>query len=303
MTVPYTKPALTFPEQLDLLESRGLAIPDRTAAEAILSRISYYRFSAYCLPFKNNRDKFHKGTTWEKVMGLYELDRHLRLLVMDALERVEVAIRTAVTYTLAHAYDAFGYLDPANFRPDFEHAKWLEKLTGEIEKSHETFIQHFKYKYDGYPRLPIWMASEVMSFGSLSRLYEGMVDTDQQKVSEQYALPVLVLRSWLRSLSFIRNVCAHHSRLWNRELAIAPKMPFAKHGWLPDEIPNQKRLFAVFIMLRHLMDGQPSAEKWQKDVTRLIEPVAADYKFRIVMGLPDNWQTHRRWLCASGDRS
>lgn len=302
MTIPYTKPALSYSQQLDLLISRGLVIPDRPAAEAILSRISYYRFSAYCLPFKNNLDQFHEGTTWDTVMGLYEFDRQLRLLVMDALERVEVAIRTAITYTLAHAYEAFGYLDAVHFRPNFNHAQWLEKLTSEIEKSHETFIKHFQDKYDGFPRLPIWMASEVMSFGSLSRLYEGMVDKDQQRVSSRYALPHFVLRSWLRSLSFIRNVCAHHSRLWNREFAIAPVMPLAKHGWLPNEIPNQKRLFAVLIMLRHLLDGQCLGMDWQAEVTRILEPIARDNNFKIVMGLPDNWQTHRRWLCTPGGK-
>jgi abortive infection bacteriophage resistance protein len=146
------------------------------------------------------------------------------------------------------------------------------------------------------------MASEVMSFGSLSRLYEGMADKDQRQVSERYELPHFVLRSWLRSLSFIRNICAHHSRLWNRALAIAPVMPLAKHGWLPNEIPNQKRLFVVLVMLRHLMNGQHSVQGWQGDATGLIEPIAADYKFKIVMGLPDNWQTHRRWQSTSGGK-
>ncbi len=296
MTIPYTKPALTYPQQLDLLISRGLIIADRATAETILSRISYYRFSAYCLPFKNSLDQFNEGTTWDTIINLYEFDRQLRLLVMDALERVEVAIRTAVTYTLAHAYGAFGYQDAGNFRHRFNHAQWLEKLTGEIEKSHETFIQHFHNKYDGFPRLPIWMASEVMSFGSLSRLYEGMEDKDQQRVSARHALPHFVLRSWLRSLSFIRNVCAHHSRLWNREFAIAPLMPLAKHGWPPNEIPNQKRLFTVLIMLRHLMDGQCLGQGWQGEVTRLIEPIACTDNLKTVMGLPDGWQTHRRWL-------
>jgi len=302
MTIPYTKPALTFPRQLDLLISRGLVIPDRTAAEEVLSRISYYRFSAYCLPFKNRLDQFHAGTTWDTVMSLYEFDRQLRLLIMDALERVEVAIRTAITYTLAHAYGAFGYLDAANFRQSFNHAQWLDKLTGEIEKSHETFIQHFRIKYDGFPRLPIWMASEVMSFGSLSRLYEGMESKDQKPVSDRYSLPHYVLRSWLWSLSFIRNVCAHHSRLWNRELAIAPVMPTNKHGWLPGEIPNHKRLFAVLIMLRHLLDSQCLGQGWGKKITCLIDPIAGNNRFRIVMGLPEGWQTHRRWLCTPGGR-
>jgi abortive infection bacteriophage resistance protein len=299
MTVPYTKPPLTFEAQLDLLKDRGLAIADRQTALAILSKISYYRFSAYCLPFKDSMDHFRTGTTWEQVIELYEFDRKLRILIMDAVERVEVAIRTDITYTLAHAYGAFGHHDRDHFRSSFQHRQWLDKLTDEIGKSHETFIQHFREKYDGYPCLPIWMATEVMSFGSLSRLYEGMKSVEQQRVSRLYNIPHQVLRSWLRSLAFIRNVCAHHGRLWNRELPVAPEMPREKHGWKTEDIPNQKRLFCSLIILRHLLDGQGHAQDWCQAITNLIEPMAGKNQFRRSMGLSEAWQQHRRWAGGS----
>lgn len=157
MAVPYSKPPLSFKEQLDLLVSRGLDVPDRPAAEAALENISYYRFSAYCLAFKNEKDCFHAGTTWNDVLDLYQFDRKLRILVLDALERIEIAVRTTTTYTLAHSYGAFCHHDPANFRSGFQHQQWQEKCRVEIQKSHETFIQHFKMKYEGFPRLPIRM--------------------------------------------------------------------------------------------------------------------------------------------------
>lgn len=303
MTVPYTKPALTFEQQLDLLTERGLVIPDRAAAAAILSQISYYRFSAYCLTFKDDNDCFHPGTTWDVVLNLYDFDRELRLALMDGLERVEVGLRTAITYTLAHTYGAFGHHDPANFRPQFRHGQWLDKLTDEIQKSHEKFIGHFGEKYDGFPRLPIWMESEVMSFGSLSRLYEGMKDLDQQQVSRPFGLPHYVLRSWLRSLHFIRNLCAHHSRLWNRELPVAPTMPKRKHGWPPEDIPNNRRLFAVLIMLGHLLDRPCLGDGWRRRVTDILKPVAGVERFRLSMGLPEGWQGHRRWNVIVGGKN
>lgn len=211
MLVPHAKPPLTFDQQLDLLASRGLVIADRPAAAVTLSRISYYRLSACCLPFKVEHEHFRPGSTWEQVIDLSEFDRRLRILVTDALERVEVALRTAITYNLAHAYGAFAHCSPAHFRPEFGHAGWNVRLDEEAAKSRETFIEHFRAKYDGFPRLPIWMASEVMSFGLLSRLFEGMVDHDQQKIGTLCSLPHLVLRSWLRTLTFVRNVCAHHA--------------------------------------------------------------------------------------------
>jgi len=219
---------------------------------------------------------------------------------MDALERVEVAMRTEITYTLAHAYGAFGHHDPAIFRPGFQHQQWLTKLTSEIENSHEKFIKHYRSKYDGFPRLPIWMESEVMTFGSLSRLYEGMEDLDQQQISRKYGLPHYVLRSWLRSLNFIRNVCAHHSRLWNRELSMAPVMPKKKHGWPPEDIPNNKRLFAVLVMLGHLLDSQGQGANWRTEVTECLLRISFNDAFRVAMGLPEGWRTHRRWNMHAG---
>jgi abortive infection bacteriophage resistance protein len=300
VTIPYAKPALTFDQQLDLLAGRGLIIPDRVSALNALSKISYYRFSAYCLPFKDYVDHFRTGTTWEQVMSLYEFDRKLRILVMDAVERVEVAVRTEVTYTLARLYGPFCYHDPSCFRPSFQHIQWLDKLIDEIGKSRETFIRHFQDKYDGFPRIPIWMATEAMSFGSLSRLYEGMKNGDQQKVSDLYAIPHQVLRTWLRTLAFVRNICAHHGRLWNREVAVAPEMPMEKHGWPQDETPDQKRLFGILVILRHLLLGQDHCIDWCDRVTALIEPIAGEDRFRRSLGLPQNWKQHRRWATGGG---
>ncbi len=295
MAAPYTKAPLTFEEQLDLLAGRGLIIADRPAAEIDLSRINYYRFSAYAIPFKKEHDKFRDGTTWEEVFALYEFDRKLRILVMDALERVEVAIRTAVAYQLAHAYGSFAHTDSNNFRFEFEHAEWLTRLNGDVKESKETFIEHYKIKYQAFPKLPIWMAAEVMTFGSLSRLFAGMKNREQDAICSSWKIPRLVMKSWLQTLTFVRNTCAHHARLWNRELAIAPMMPQPKHGWPTKDIPNQQRMFCVMIILRHLLDGQQATNPWQPSITELIKPFATNPHFRNNMGLTDDWETHSRW--------
>ena len=228
-------------------------------------------------------------------MELYEFDRKLRILIMDAIERIEVSLRTAVTYHLARAYGPFAHCDQKNFHPEFKHGDWIDRLNDEAEKSRETFIEHYKEKYDGFPRLPIWMASEVMTFGSLSRLYEGMLIPDKDRVCAHWKIPRSVMLSWLRTLTFIRNTCAHHARLWNRELACAPTMPLAKHGWPLKETPVQKRIFCVLIILRHLLDGQHAANPWQPEVTNLIDQIAVNKFFRDSMGLPENWKAHPRW--------
>ena len=155
MLKPYRKVALSFADQLRLLEARGLTVPDRTLALRQLSSISYYRLSAYWYPFlkRNLQGKvtgsFETGTNFSQVVQLYEFDRHLRLLVIDAIERVEVHIRTLVTYHLGHQYGPFGHIQPVNFHPNFDHAKWLTKLEGEALQSKDAFVEHFKSKYTG----------------------------------------------------------------------------------------------------------------------------------------------------------
>jgi abortive infection bacteriophage resistance protein len=291
----YPKPPLSFEEQLLLLEERGLAIGDRNAAAHALARISYYRLSAYWHPFKNADDSFEPGASFDSALTLYEFDRHLRLQVMDAIERVEIALRTSITYTLAHAYGAFAHCNAANFRSRFHHRTWVSKIEDEARRSKEVFIEHYKEKYEGFPALPIWMATEVIPLGTLSRLYEGMFAKDQRCVAADYDIHHEVLRSWLRTLCYIRNLCAHHSRLWNREIPVAPSLPRHDPLWIPPVTPTNRRLFAVLLVLRQLMAHHHQGRHWQQRVTGLVEPITEWDRWRNAMGLPTDWQTHPLW--------
>ena len=165
----YQKQALRFEDQLALLQKRGLEFDDLDRALSQIRAISYYRLIGYLYPFRekdtdgNLTDKFIHGASFENAIELYEFDRELRLLVMSAIERVEVYLRTLITYHLGHTYGAFGHTGSLNFHPKFDHAKWLKKLDVEATRSKEAFIVHYKNKYKGFPTLPIWMTTEVMS--------------------------------------------------------------------------------------------------------------------------------------------
>ena len=220
----YQKPPLTFEQQLELLASRGLIIDDKEHALEYLHNIGYYRLSAYFLPFKNG-ERFLPGTTFNQAVELYKFDRKLRLLILEAIEIIEISLRTQFSYYLSHLHGAFGYLDAGNFSPKFKHTEWLEHLAILTSKSTETFVAHFKNKYKASEHLPLWMALEVISFGSLSKLFKGLKGRVQQEIAKHYQVPDVVLSSWLHSLVYIRNLCAHHARLWNRTLTFKPKIP------------------------------------------------------------------------------
>lgn len=296
----YNKPALTFSEQLDLLIERGLEAKDRDHALSLLSYISYYRLSAYWYPYRirdnagNLTSNITAGATFDEVIRLYEFDRHLRLLIMDAIERIEVNIRTLITYHLGHTYGAFGHTNPNNFHPRFNHGDWLAKLEYETDRSSDAFIAHYRSKYQDFPTLPIWMTTEIMSFGSLSFCYTGMKNNDKKKIASNYDLHYRRLKDWLHKLTYIRNVCAHHSRVWNRELAIRPES-VRDPQWNAPLTPRKDRIFYIILMLRYLLRSTNDGDGWAARCNRLISPIAQENRFRIAMGLPENWNDHPIW--------
>lgn len=301
--INYLKPPLTFQEQLNKLEERGLYIHNKSLALTTLSSINYYRLSAYCIPFKKRSssgtvtDQFQENTTFENVIELYEFDRKLRLLVMDALERIEISIRTSIAYHLAHHYGAFALEKAENFHDQFNHASWLEQVQKEIVRSREPFIEHFREKYKGFPTLPVWMTTEVTSFGSLSLLFKGLKNEDKRIIAHSiYKLHHKTMSNWLHFLTYIRNICAHHSRLWNKELAIKPKLEGLGKEWQQPVTPRNDRSFFVFLVLKYLLNHSTNAIQWAKACEELILPIFSKYKWSVSsMGMTNNWQNHPIW--------
>lgn len=299
MTIPYIKPALSFHDQVTQLSTRGLVIGDTAAAEQKLANISYYRLSAYWYPFRQltNGDisqSFRAGASFDDAVALYEFDRKLRTLLMDAIERVEIAVRTQVTYVMAHRYGAFAHTNPQNFHDGFSHADWLTKIDTETSRSQEAFIEHYRDKYDGFPALPIWMLTEVLSLGTLSRLYHGLKNEDRAEVSNKFDLHYRKLGGWLHALTYVRNVCAHHGRIWNRELAIRSTRD-RDAVWNPPITPTNSRIFYILLILRYLLRETGNGDMWAAECNDLLRPIVNNPLWLVAMGFPDDWEDHPVW--------
>ncbi|GGD70875.1 Abi family protein [Lacimicrobium alkaliphilum] len=304
--VQYTKPPLSFADQVINLEKKGLNFNDKPRAEIRLASISYYRLSGYWYPFRvrdernNVTNQFEPGTNFDEVIFLYEWDRQLRSLVLDAIERVEIAVRTQFTYHIGHKYGAFGHTDAQNFHPKFNHQNWLSKLEDEARRSSDDFIRHYQSKYTGFPTVPIWMLTEVMSLGALSFGYKGLINDrskgveDKKAVAQHFNIHHKKLSDWLHTLTYVRNICAHHSRLWNRSLAIRPDKT-GDTRWLAPITPRNDRIFYVLLMLRHLLRAVGNGDDWVQHVNQLLEQLAHSGKWRSAMGLPENWRGHPLW--------
>jgi abortive infection bacteriophage resistance protein len=304
----YRKPALTLDEQLDLLASRGLIIPDQEKARHYLRYVGYYRLAGYSLPFQqqpNNLEPhtFKEGVTFKDVLDAYIFDRELRLLVMDAIERIEVAFRACISNTMSESHGPHWYLDPSHFVPRFNHAALLNKIKRETyhashlsdskNKEHprgETFINHYYQTYS-HPELPpSWMVIEVMSLGTLSNIYASLLSRAVQKeICRPFGINHLVMESWLHTLTYLRNLCAHHSRLWNRRFSIKPiAMKCYKQ-----QMERNYTFYTQAVMLYALMYIIADGSKWQH---RLAELLAKHPRVDITsMGFPVNWQQDPFW--------
>lgn len=294
----FTKPAISIDDQITLLSKRGLVIGDEARARHYLTYVSYYRLRAYWLPFEAaaaGDHLFPAGTTFDDVLALYIFDRQLRLLVMDAVERVEVAIRAAWAHHMAMAYGAHGYLEQGHYQDVARHAKAVSELTKEFERSRDTFADHYRKKY-GSPALPpIWMAAELMSFGLLSKFIGDLkLRSDRQAIAKPFGIDEKVLTSFAHHMSHVRNICAHHSRLWNRRFTIKMSVPkFPARLAVAMKGADDRNLHNTLVMLDHLLDVVAPDSGWRG---RLVELIAgAEVAKPQAMGFPADWQGRAMW--------
>lgn len=301
----FTKPALSVAQQIDQLVERGLVIADRAAANRYLSVISYYRLSAYTLPFQigNPDHRFRPGADFNAVLELYVFDRELRLLLLDAIERIEVALRASMTNVLAMSHGPHGYLDPSIFDTRYDHPWLLEQLRRKCDgESNETFIAHYRRKYSRPEFPPVWMAMEILTFKEVSVLFSRLRDRkDKQAISHPWGLDNTVLRSWFRSISDLRNICAHHSRTWNREFGSRPLVPKKTPARWPDltrpladpRIDPTRRLYYQIVVIEYLLQRANPESSWHHRLRSLLDrhPNVS----RAHMGMSQDWWKDTFW--------
>lgn len=297
----FEKPPKTFDEQIDLLQSRGMVIEDRKAAHHYLSHLNYYRLTAYWLPFEadHSSHRFHSATNFNAVLNLYVFDRELRLLLLDAIERVEVSLRTQWAYHLAHEYGAHAYLDSTiASRPDWWQRN-LDSLNDEIKRADEEFIKHYTRKYTDPPTPPIWAVAEVMSLGVLSRWFTNLKPMHTRNaIAGVYQLDERVLQAFIRHITYIRNLCAHHSRLWNRRLTVTMQLPRTKPSALISNFNASKdrMIYNTLVMLAWFLDCISPDHHWK---TRLKDLILRHEIDPAHMGFPDDYNQRFIWRTGS----
>jgi len=294
--VRYTQPFLSLEAQLEQLKLRGLQFADEDKALHLLKYVGYYRFSAYWYPLLANKQQpvFKPGATFDAAFNLYKFDRELRKLIITELEKIEVAVRTQITYSLSMAHGSFWIDDETLFSNPVQYRATINKISAEMQRSDEDFILNFSSVYSN-PLPPSFMLLEIVSFGALSRLYENIIsDVAKREISQTFGLSDVVFISWLHVLVYIRNVCAHHTRLWNKLLQIQPLFPRrTRYTWLTNRNASNSHMYYILSMIIYLLNTINPNHTFKQKLESLFKKYPnVD---RAAMGFPAGWENEALW--------
>lgn len=226
----FQKKALSPQEHLDLLRDRSLIIPEDDENELkILKLIGYYRLSGYFKGFHIANDRFDGQTTFQDVVDTYHFDKKLRTLIFDAIEPIEVTLRTQISDCLSLKGGPWWFENGVFFQSNDLHKKADVTIREVLEEGKKTLpLKHYYRNYDSPPTPPSWMIIEAISFGKLHRyVYRSLKKEYRNKISSEFGYPEKPFNSFIHSLVYLRNLCAHHERLWNRKFLFSPKTPLS----------------------------------------------------------------------------
>lgn len=290
-------------DQLAKMIERGLVVEDEDEAKHYLHQIGYYRLCGYTLPFQkggdgHDRHDFREPVEFRVVLDRYVFDRKLRLLLLDAIERIEVSFRAALSNSIAQRHTPHWYQDASLFEAGYDHAALITELkrqivhnpsTPEREAQRDIHIRHYYDNYYDPDMPPSWMIFETISFGTISRIFEGLYKSETTEVCNPLRVNHDTLSSWMHAISYVRNLCAHHKRVWNKTLTIKPAIA-RKHK---TKFQGNSKIYGVMVVIQILLDQVAPDNTWAERLSELLEehpdiPLAN-------MGIPDNWRDKPFW--------
>lgn len=274
----------TIDEQIEKLRERGCIIRNVDYARETLKYINYFRLANYFEPFSVSKHKYEHGTTFEKIMQIYEMDRKLRSVLIAALEEIEIALRACISNFHALKYGALGYLNPNTFTHSHNHQSFIGKINHLIDCNEDrAFVKHYNSKYNG--RFPLWVMTELFSFGTLAFFYKDMHSVDKKTVAnEYYGCSSSEMDNWIFCLNELRNYCAHYNRLYGNTFPVLPKTPKDFEPELQDNV------FGYIIVMKQLYHDHAN---WNERVVKPIERMLrknSDVIRLDDLGFPENWE-------------
>ena len=279
------QPPMTIDEQVENLKSIGLIVDDEEYAKRILNDISYFRLiKAYSLNLKPKNGNYDGKITFQQLVDLYLFNANFRQIIFPEIEKIEINVRCRVANYFAEKYGVLGYLDAENFANEEYHKEFLNDIQEEIRRNAKApFVRNFKENYEGGD-LPIYALVEVFSFGTLSKFYKNMHNDDKKAIAQTFGVGYTYFESWLESISYVRNICAHYGRLYNAKLSKAP-MLYKEYTQI--KIRNYT-IYAVLLCMKHLLKNDTHWNLFVDNIELLFDKY--DNVQIKTMGFPTNWK-------------
>jgi abortive infection bacteriophage resistance protein len=294
----FSKPAFTTEQHLLHLRGKGLQINDEATFVKELEGIGYFRLLGYLFPFRKSHadHTFRAGTTDFDVISHYHFDCELRELVMGAVSLLEVAFKARFGNLTALAMGPHWYLNDENFNDRNLHSQFLSYVSDHCSKTSERFVGEYRRKYSNPVLPPIWMVMELISFGELVNLFQNLKDNDTKKeIARFWGQPERILVSWLKSMNFVRNCCAHHSRLWNRRLPLKPILPKREKYMVLSAKGDgfEDQMFGILTCMLSLLETLGERLHFLDSLIILFGKYPEINLAQ--MGFPEGWQAERLW--------
>lgn len=279
------QPPMTIDEQVENLKSIGLIVDDEEYAKRILNDISYFRLvKAYSLNLKPKNGNYDGQITFQQLVDLYLFNANFRQIIFPEIEKIEINVRCRVGNYFAEKYGVLGYLNVENFVEEKYHTEFLRDIQEEIRRNAKApFVRNFRENYEGGD-LPIYALVEIFSFGTLSKFYKNMHNDDKKAIAQTFGVGYTYFESWLESISYVRNICAHYGRLYNAKLSKAP-MLYKEYTQI--KIRNYT-IYAVLLSMKHLLKNDTYWNLFVDNIELLFDKY--DNVQIKTMGFPTNWK-------------
>lgn len=281
-------------EQIELLKSRGLSIPDETKAGNFLLRNNYYRVSGYSLTLRKH-DVFYPKAEFQNIMDIYFFDHEFRHLLMHFIDCIEVSLKSIYAYEFSKVYGPTGYLDASHFTDAVQYKSTIDKIEAQKTQRHphEAYLKHFID--DLGQDIPLWAYVDLMTISDISFLYKISEEPIKKAVASYYGLTKntghLILGNFMHSMTIIRNLCAHGSRLYNRLFEQKPSLNKKEQSLLiknRDGTIDNAHLYGFILIMKRLL----TSEEFADFKARLVE-LTKKYPFVKMRyyGFRNDWET------------
>jgi abortive infection bacteriophage resistance protein len=326
---PYTKTHLSLQDQVKHLQGKGLDCAPLPDALMALHDFGYYRLAAYTYPFRRllkdgeprdtpfqyRADTYLPGAKLAEAVALAKFDHGLRDKTFEGIAALELALRFQIAHVLG-ARNKFGHTDrsaldrnacaalaPYAVRSAYPSMfdYWIAEYDKLIRRAKsEDYIRHIEAKYSS--EIPIWIAVEAFDFGGLVRLYSLLERYDQNLIAKRFGISDgRLFHQWLVGIGVLRNHCAHHNRLWNRQFPMAlagvPNQIVGQSIHHLSQVTARKKFYAWAAVLAYSLRTYDDTSNWFRTFTTQMRKFPATNGVTLVgdMGFPPSWETQTLW--------